>query len=95
MHFIHNVLDNMFRLTFCHLRGDIVIIIIIIIIVSFMQGLHTHIPETNHIPGEYTVAAILSLLSVVPLSLVPSLAQLQFYISTFRSVCCAHYGCLL
>jgi len=35
------------------------IIIIIIVIVSFMQGIHTHIPETNHIPRGYIVAAIL------------------------------------
>jgi len=34
--------------------------IIIIIIVSFMQGSHTHIPGTNHVPRGYTVAAILS-----------------------------------
>jgi hypothetical protein len=24
-----------------------------------MQGTHTHIPETNHVPREYIVAAIL------------------------------------
>jgi len=43
-------------------------IIIIIIIVSFMQGIHTHTPETNHVPRGYIVAAILSLLFMVPLS---------------------------
>jgi len=32
--------------------------IIIIIIVSFMQGSHTHIPETNHVPRGYIVADI-------------------------------------
>jgi hypothetical protein len=37
-----------------------IIIIIIIIIVFFMEGIHTHIPETNHVPREYIVAAILS-----------------------------------
>ena len=39
-----------------------------------MQGIHTHIPETNHVPREYIVAAILSLLFMVPLFLVPALA---------------------
>jgi hypothetical protein len=29
---------------------------------SFMQGIHTHIPETNHVPRECIVAAILSCL---------------------------------
>jgi hypothetical protein len=52
-----------------------------------MQGIHTHIPETNHVPREYIVAAILSLLVMVPLSLVPALALLFFYVSTFRSIC--------
>ena len=43
--------------------------IIAIIVVSFMLGSHTHIPETNHAPGGYSVAAILSLLFMVPLCL--------------------------
>ena len=43
------------------------------IIVSFMQGIHTHIPETNHVPRGYIVAAILSLLFMVLLCLVPAL----------------------
>ena len=57
------------------------------IIVSFMQGSHTHIPDTNHVPRGYIVAAILSLLFMVPLCLVPALAVLFFYVSTFRSMC--------
>jgi len=40
----------------------IIIIIIIIIIISFMQGIYTYIPETNCVPREYSVAAILLLL---------------------------------
>jgi hypothetical protein len=34
------------------------IIIIIIIIIPFMQGIHTCIPETNHVSRVYSVAAI-------------------------------------
>jgi hypothetical protein len=45
-------------------------IIIIIIIVSFMHGIHTHILKTNNVPKGYIVAAILSLLFMVPLFLV-------------------------
>jgi len=30
----------------------IIIIIIIIIIISYMQGIYTYIPETNHVPRE-------------------------------------------
>jgi uncharacterized integral membrane protein len=48
----------------------IIIIITIIIIISFMQGAYTYIPETNHVPREYIVVAILSLLFRVPISLV-------------------------
>ena len=36
-----------------------------------MQGIYTYIPETNHVPREYTVSAILSLLFIVFISLVP------------------------
>ena len=52
-----------------------------------MQGSHTHIPGTNHVPRGYIVAAILSLMFIVPLCLVPALALLFFYVSTFRSMC--------
>ena len=61
--------------------------IIIIIIISFMQGIYTYIPETNHVPTEYSVAAILLLLFMVLISLVSVLNILYFYSSTFRSVC--------
>jgi hypothetical protein len=64
-----------------------IIIIIIIIFSSFVQGIYTYIPETNHVPREYIVAAILSILFVVPISPVPGLALLYFYVSTFRSMC--------
>jgi hypothetical protein len=36
-----------------------IIIIIIILGISFMQGIYTHIPETNHVPREHCVATIL------------------------------------
>ena len=34
-------------------------IIIIILGISFVQGIYTHIPETNHVPREHCVATIL------------------------------------
>jgi hypothetical protein len=53
-----------------------------------MQSIYnTYIPETNNVPREYIVAAILLLLFMVPMSLVPALALLCFYVSTFRSMC--------
>ena len=63
-----------------------IIIIIIIIIISFMQDIYTYIPETNYVPREYGVAAILLLLFMVLISLVPVLNLLYFYISTFWSM---------
>ena len=54
-----------------------------------MQGIYTYIPETNHVIREYSVSAILSLLFMVPISLVPALALLYFYVSTFQSMCAA------
>ena len=68
-------------------RAPMMMIIIIINIISFMQGIYTYIPETNHVPREYSVSAILSLQFMVPISLVPALALLNFYVSTFRTVC--------
>jgi hypothetical protein len=44
-----------------------------------MQGIYTYIPETNHIPKEYNVATILSLLFMVPISLAPALALMYYY----------------
>jgi hypothetical protein len=37
----------------------IIIIIIIILGISFMQGIYTYIPETNHVLSEHCVSAIL------------------------------------
>jgi hypothetical protein len=42
------------------LRGLVIIIIIIITLgMSFKLGIRTYIPETNHVPREHCVAAIL------------------------------------
>ena len=51
-----------------------------------MQVIYTYIPETNHVPREYSVAAILLLLFMVLISLVSVLNLLYFYISTFQSI---------
>jgi len=61
-------------------------IIIIINIVSFMQGIHTYIPVTNHVRRGYIIAAILSLVFIVPLFLVPALPLLFFYVTNSRSI---------
>jgi len=50
-----------------------------------MQG--TYIPETNYVPRECSVAAILLLLFMMLISLVSVLNLLYFYVSTFRSMC--------
>jgi len=53
--------NNMVYVTFPPFSIIIIIIIIIVIIlgISFMQGIYTYIPETNHFPRELCVAAIL------------------------------------
>jgi len=43
----------------------VVVVVIIIIIITFMLGIYTYIPETNYVPMEYSVAAILLLLFMV------------------------------
>ena len=77
-------LHNKFLNTYCL---GIIIIIIVIIIISFMQGIYTYIPDTNYVPREYSVAAVLLLLFMVLISLVSVLNLLYFYISTSRSMC--------
>jgi len=52
-----------------------------------MQGIYNYIPETNCVPREYSVAAILLLIFMVLISLVSVLNLLYFYISTFRRMC--------
>ena len=52
-----------------------------------MQGIYNYIPETNYVPREYSVAAVLFLLFMELISLVSVLNLLYFYISTFRSMC--------
>jgi len=78
---------SIFRVTLISANAALRPHIIIIIIVSFMQGIHTYIPEKNHVPRGYIVSAILSLLFMVLLPLVPALTLLFFYVSTFRSMC--------
>jgi len=51
-----------------------------------MQGIYTYIPETNCVPREYSVAAILLLLFMVIISLVSVLNLLYFHISIFRGI---------
>jgi hypothetical protein len=59
---------------------------IIIIIIPFMHGIYTYTPDTNCVPTQYSVAAILLLLFMVLISLVSVFNLLYFYISTFRCV---------
>jgi len=48
-----------------------------------MQGIYTYIPETNYVPREYSVAAILLLLFMVFISLVSVLNLLFIIIITY------------
>jgi hypothetical protein len=52
-----------------------------------MQGIYTYISETNPVPKQHSVTAILSLLFMVPISLAAALALMYIYINTFLSMC--------
>ena len=55
-----------------------------------MQGIYSYIPETNYVPREYNVAAILLLLFMVLISLV-SVLNLLFIISiSIIKLCVIH-----
>jgi hypothetical protein len=43
-----------------------------------MPGIYTYIPETNPVPKQYNVTAILSLLFMVPISLAAALVLMHF-----------------
>ena len=57
-----------------------------------MQGIYTYIPETDYVPREYSVAAVLLLLFMVLISLVSVLNLLYYYISTFQSMLLSLYS---
>ena len=65
----------------------VVVVVVVVVVISFMQAIYTYIPETNYVPSECSVAAILLLLFMVLISLVSVLNLLYFCISTFRSMC--------
>ena len=70
---------NYYQYCYSYYYCFIIIIIYIIIIISFMQG--TYIPETNYVPREHGVAAILLFLFMALTSLLAVLNLLYFYIS--------------
>jgi hypothetical protein len=72
---------------FGHSLYDYCTVFITTTTISFMQGIYTYIPETNGVPREYSVAAILLFLFMVHTSLASVLNLLHFYISTFWSMC--------
>jgi len=51
-----------------------------------MQDIYTYIPETNYVPREYNVAAILLLLFMVLISLV-SVLNLLYFTLVLSEVC--------
>jgi hypothetical protein len=68
----------------------IIIIIIITIIIPFMQGIHTYIPETNHVSRVHSTAAIPRVLLMVHIAL-PSLCVIIIIIIIIRI---SHYSAL-
>jgi len=77
-----------YRYHYCFQIIIIIIIISIIILgISFVQGINTYIPETNHVPRKHRVAAILVLPIMVCISLVPTLTRLYLCVSTLQSMC--------
>jgi hypothetical protein len=61
-----------------------------------MQGIYTYIPETNHVPKQYNVAAIPSLLFMLSISVDPALTLMYFLHQHFpKYVCSAQYGSFL
>jgi len=65
----------------------IVIIVIIILVVTLMQGICNYIPETNHVPGVYSVVTVLYLQFMLHVMLFRPFKYVSYFdISTFRSM---------
>ena len=62
----------------------VIAIVVLIIVISFMQG--TYIPETNYVPREHGVAAILLFLFMVLISLL-SVLNLLYFTLVLSEVC--------
>jgi hypothetical protein len=61
-----------------------------------MQGIHTYIPETNHVSRVYSVAAIPRVLLMVHIALSSILNPFVLLHQHFpQYVCCAQYSCFL
>jgi hypothetical protein len=89
--YMHN---NQCHRVIAHLHLNVLLLLLLLLLllsssssssISFMQA--NYIPETNYVPREHSVAAILLLLFMVLTSLVPVLNLLYFYICTLRSIC--------
>jgi hypothetical protein len=64
----------------------IIIVVIIIIVISFMLGIDTYFPETNYVPREYSIVAVLFLILTVPISLVPYYYYYYYYYYAFLKI---------
>jgi len=56
-----------------------------------MHGIYTYIPETNYVPSEYSVAAILLLLFMVLISLLLLLLLLLYFYIWLSQFCYLTY----
>jgi hypothetical protein len=65
----------------------IIIMIIIIIIISFMLGIYAYIPETNCVPRQYSVAAILLFLFMAH----TYCYYYYYYYYYYDDCCCCYY----
>jgi hypothetical protein len=47
----------------------IIVVVVVVVVICFTQGIHTYMPETNHVSRVYSVAAILRVLLMVHITL--------------------------
>jgi len=73
-----------FTFTFTSL---LLLLLLLLLLSTVMKGIYIYIPETNHVYRVHSVAAVLYLQFMVYVMLFSMLNVLQFYISTYRSMC--------
>jgi len=56
----------------------------VVVVITFMQGFYNYIPETNHVSGVYSTAAVLQIQLMGHVMLFPMMNVLYCCISTFQ-----------
>jgi len=58
---VSNLLPHTFTYRPVDVSSQLIVSVIIIVVITFMQGIYSYIPETNHVSVVYSFASVLNL----------------------------------